>query len=128
VWTPIVFLGLMILLGWVFGWVLGLVLLLAATLYVHYDAKKYGVESHAWLTLLFAIIGLPLHANELHKLRKAQQTGQVRTLVEPTAKPQPSVNGRQVADVVKPTKFCRECGAKIPRDSTYCEECGARLA
>jgi ribosomal protein L40E len=25
-------------------------------------------------------------------------------------------------------KFCRECGAKIPRDSTYCEECGARLA
>jgi len=26
------------------------------------------------------------------------------------------------------TKYCRECGAKIPRDSTYCEECGARLA
>jgi hypothetical protein len=128
VWTPIVFLGLMILLGWVFGWILGLVLLLAATLYVHYDAKKHGVESHAWLTLLFAIIGLPLHANELHKLRKAQQAGLVRTLAEPTAKPQPSVNGRQVADVVKPTKFCRECGANIPRDSKYCEKCGTRLA
>jgi ribosomal protein L40E len=26
------------------------------------------------------------------------------------------------------TKFCRECGAKIPRDSTFCEECGAKLA
>jgi len=25
-------------------------------------------------------------------------------------------------------KFCRECGAKIPRDSRYCEECGTRLA
>ena len=25
-------------------------------------------------------------------------------------------------------KFCRECGAKIPRDSMFCEECGTRLA
>jgi len=25
-------------------------------------------------------------------------------------------------------KFCRECGAKIPRDSMFCEECGAALA
>jgi hypothetical protein len=117
----------MIFLGFFFSWVGGLLGLMGATIYVHYDAKKYGVESHAWLTLLFAIIGLPLHANELHKLRKAQQTGQVRTLVEPTAKPQPSVNGRQVADVVKPTKFCRGCGASIPRDSTFCEECGTKL-
>jgi len=23
-----------------------------------------------------------------------------------------------------PTKFCRECGAKILQDSKYCEECG----
>ena len=27
----------------------------------------------------------------------------------------------------KKTKFCRECGASIPRDSKYCEECGASL-
>ena len=25
-------------------------------------------------------------------------------------------------------KFCRECGAKIPRDSVFCQECGAALA
>ncbi len=25
------------------------------------------------------------------------------------------------------TKFCRKCGAKIPRDSDFCEECGTRL-
>ena len=31
------------------------------------------------------------------------------------------------ADVVKPTKFCRECGAEIPRESKYCEKCGVRL-
>jgi len=27
-----------------------------------------------------------------------------------------------------PTKFCRHCGAKIPRVSKFCEECGAELA
>lgn len=26
-----------------------------------------------------------------------------------------------------PTKFCRECGAKIPGDSRYCKKCGAEL-
>jgi len=25
------------------------------------------------------------------------------------------------------TKFCRHCGAKIPRDSKFCEECGSQL-
>jgi DNA-directed RNA polymerase subunit RPC12/RpoP/ribosomal protein L40E len=24
-------------------------------------------------------------------------------------------------------KFCRYCGAKIPRDSAFCEQCGTRL-
>ena len=128
VWVPILWLVGMFFLGLFFSWVGGLLGLIGATIYVHYDARKYGVVSHTVFTLLFAIIGLPLHAIELHNLRKAQQAGLVRTLVEPTAKPQPSVNGRQVADVVKPTKFCRECGVEIRRDSTYCEECGARLA
>ena len=27
----------------------------------------------------------------------------------------------------KRTKFCRYCGAKIPRASKYCEECGGQL-
>jgi len=31
------------------------------------------------------------------------------------------------AQPVPSTKFCRECGVKIPRDSTYCEECGKNL-
>ncbi len=26
------------------------------------------------------------------------------------------------------TKFCRECGERIPRDSVFCEECGAKIA
>jgi hypothetical protein len=32
------------------------------------------------------------------------------------------------AQPIPPTKFCRECGASIPRDSKYCKECGASLA
>jgi hypothetical protein len=122
VWTPIFYLGLMIFLGWVFGWILGVVLLVAAALYVHYDAKKYGIESHVWLTLLLAIVGLPLHANELHKLRKAQQAKKTWAGTGAPA----ATEG--LSGMEKPTKFCRRCGAKIPRDSTYCEECGARLA
>ena len=31
------------------------------------------------------------------------------------------------APMKKTTKFCRECGVKIPRDSKYCEECGEKL-
>jgi len=31
------------------------------------------------------------------------------------------------SDTIKPTKFCRRCGAKIPRDSKYCEECGGGM-
>jgi hypothetical protein len=127
VWFPILFLVLVIFLGFLSPG-LGVLTLIGATLYVYVDAKKYGIgSSRAIVTLLFSIIGLPLYAYDLHKLRKAQQTGQLLTLVEPTAKPQPSVNGRQVADVVKPTKFCRVCGAKIPRDSMFCQECGEKI-
>lgn len=32
------------------------------------------------------------------------------------------------APMEEATKFCRECGAKIPGDSKYCEECGKKLA
>ena len=142
VWVPILWLvGILFLgiLGFIYsflyspapsllGWFLGLLGLIGATIYVYSSSKRFGIEGgRAIITFLFAIVGLPLYSYELHKLRKAQQAGLVRILVEPTAKPQQSVNGRQVADVVKPTKFCRECGAKIPRDSTYCEECGANL-
>jgi len=146
VWAPILWLVAIILLGfisWISGlWVVGMpgwVVLICAAVYVHYDAKKYGIESHALLTLLLAIIGLPLHANELHKLRKAQQTGQVQILKpervearapDATVKPQPPVSGEvagERSDITKPTKFCRKCGAKIPRDSEFCEECGTRL-
>ncbi len=32
------------------------------------------------------------------------------------------------APVAPPLKYCRYCGAKIPRQSKFCEECGATLS
>ena len=39
----------------------------------------------------------------------------------------PSTTVASVAPMQRITKFCRECGVKIPRDSKYCEECGKKL-
>jgi hypothetical protein len=49
--------------------------------------------------------------------------------------PKPTKSGVRLAtagetktpSTIGPTKFCRECGAKIPRDSIFCEECGKRI-
>ena len=38
--------------------------------------------------------------------------------------PQPAA---QAAPAGASTKFCRNCGAKISRESKFCEECGTRL-
>ncbi len=48
-----------------------------------------------------------------------------RKSVPPTLIQHPAVTPSPA--LASPTKFCRHCGAKIPRDSKHCEECGARL-
>jgi hypothetical protein len=37
-------------------------------------------------------------------------------------------NEERPRTATSPTKFCRYCGAKIPRQSKFCEECGKALA
>lgn len=44
------------------------------------------------------------------------------TETPPTVKPQTTVARESL------TKFCRHCGARIPRDSTFCQECGKEVA
>jgi hypothetical protein len=44
--------------------------------------------------------------------------------VEPTAEPAPEKPARPS---LSPTMYCKECGAKISRDSIFCEECGTKL-
>jgi ribosomal protein L40E len=54
----------------------------------------------------------------------------VRETVQLPVKPPPEEIPIEtpVAQPVGLTKFCRECGAKIPKDSVFCEECGMNLA
>jgi len=69
-WVPILWL-VAILLGSLVFWLAGPVLLVIATIWVYFDSKKRGVGGSPWLvTLLFAIVGLPMYAYELHKVRK----------------------------------------------------------
>jgi hypothetical protein len=72
VWIPVLWLVAIILLGYYLG-LLGIVVLICATIYVHYNSKKFGIGgSKALITLLFAVIGLPLYAYDLHELRGRQ--------------------------------------------------------
>lgn len=64
---------------------------------------------------------------ELHKLRKAQQTGQFGSSVEPTTPATTPSVAQEASATSLPTKFCRNCGAKIARDSKFCEECGGKM-
>jgi len=49
-----------------------------------------------------------------------------KRIVQPVPSPTPP----QLAATEPPlqTKFCRECGADLPRESKYCEKCGKKLA
>jgi hypothetical protein len=72
VWIPIVLLILIVALGFV-AWWLGVAMLIFATFYVHVNSRKFGVGGgRAFVTLLVAIVGLPLYAHDLHKLRQSQ--------------------------------------------------------
>jgi hypothetical protein len=72
VWVPVVWLCGILITGIAFG-LFALVLLVAAAVYVHYNSKKFGIGGdRAILTAIIAIIGLPLYANDLHKLRQMQ--------------------------------------------------------
>ena len=59
--------------GFLFSWIGGAIVLILATIWVYYDSKKYGLDDSLWLiTLLFAIVGLPLYAYRLHQISKGK--------------------------------------------------------
>ncbi len=125
VWVPIVLLLAMLLLSYRIPFA-GVGLFIVATLYVHYSSKKFKIGGgRAFVTLLFAIVGLPLFAYDLHKLKQHQRSPVSQPLA--SAGPMPTV-AKPAQVTVPEAKFCRECGAKIPRDSMFCEECGTKLS
>ncbi len=65
-------------------------------------------------------------------VRKETRNGEtvyVATGKQATTQPvsQPKVEMAPAVPTGAPTKFCRNCGAKISRESKFCEECGTRL-
>jgi hypothetical protein len=70
VWLPILWLVVLLASSFLLGW-LGVIVLILATVWVYKDSKNRKLGDSLWiLTLLFAIVGLPLYAYRLHQLRK----------------------------------------------------------
>jgi hypothetical protein len=77
VWKPILWLVVILFLGYLSPLALmGLIMLFFATIWVYRDSKKHGLSESLWVvTLLFAIVGLPLYAYRLHQLRTGMIVG-----------------------------------------------------
>jgi hypothetical protein len=77
VWKPILWLVVILFLGYLSPLALmGLIILFFATIWVYRDSKKHGLSESLWIvTLLFAIVGLPLYAYRLHQLRTGMIVG-----------------------------------------------------
>ena len=96
-------------------------------------AAKYGFwgSPSEYVILVFSVACLIL-------LWAAALTTRVASVWQPTpavpsmpAVPEPAAPPKEPPTAVvpaMPTKFCRFCGAKIPRVSKYCEECGKKVA
>ena len=80
------------------------------------SAEKAKAEALILFTLQAAILVLVVACPIVGILLYNRRKQSVKTTMKPT--PAKAVG----------SKFCRECGASIPRDSTFCEECGKKLA
>ena len=117
------------LLPYILRLIVGLAVAFAAGLAVYWDAKNQGDDSAgSWaLGVIYRAIGRigvkcpNCKKATLKNFSVCKHCGAVLTVGTPQLKitePSPTTISM---------KFCRECGAKIPRDSNFCEECGAQL-
>ena len=114
-------------------------------------SDKWNYLPYLFPVLIFAIVAVILFfarrgniptpelpgLKMLRPKRSRKRTRRSKTKVETIARePERQVtemaeikeSAEPIAESKKTTMFCRECGAKIPRDSTYCEECGTKLS
>lgn len=83
------------------------------------------------IQLIVAVVLLCLVASALGIWRRTRRKRPESDTEEPVAVTglrKPTETAPDKTKVMVDTKFCRNCGAKIPRDSTYCEECGTNLS
>lgn len=65
--------------------------------------------------------------NVLRKEKKNGETVYVAATAAQTSGTTQTPSLVEPAATVASTKFCRQCGAKIPSESKFCEKCGAPL-
>lgn len=104
--------------------------------------SRFAAEAGFWSSSAFYILSILLALILLFLLAFAAWELYTRKIVSvwqptptdlsrpPAPAPEPArpVTEQAIAKPTVPTKFCRHCGAKIPRDSMFCEECGKKLA
>jgi ribosomal protein L40E len=112
------------------AWALGtwLLLIIVLPLYLYHRAYGSKGEGDLFWTCTSG------HANEARyadiKMGRAIQCSRCSEIYDKTRITQgttttlgnPTVSGATIL-----TMFCRECGAKIPRDSKFCKECGTKV-
>jgi hypothetical protein len=90
--------------------------------------KKFNTIDHWTYFVLLLPLAFLFHVNDLNKLRQQHPT-QDTTTADKAIDVAVPVTSTETESVVtgKATKFCRYCGAKMPRNSKFCEECGSQL-
>jgi len=87
---------------------------MVAFIYVHYNSKKFKIGGErALLTLFLAVIGLPVYAHDLYKLKHLQDFKRAKSLIESTI-----------------TRICVNCGrnlSNMPSDIKNCPYCQEKL-
>jgi len=91
--------------------------------------KTVTAQWRADNTLPYVILGAIIAFMTIALLLTIRRSSAQRPAPPTSTPPAPSAGTalQTIPDTLVPAKFCRRCGAKIPRDTEYCEECGTRL-
>jgi hypothetical protein len=97
--------------------------------WVYKDAQKRDMDATVWLAvvLLGGCIGCIVYLIVRHPI--GGETSKTPSYTpEPTYIPEettaPSYETEKVTEIT--TKYCRNCGEKIPSDATFCPICGSK--
>ncbi|MFX0056682.1 MAG: zinc-ribbon domain-containing protein [Candidatus Hodarchaeota archaeon] len=98
-------------------------------IWVYKDAQKRDMDATVWLlvVLIAGCIGCIIYLIVRHPIGD-EVSKQPSYTPEPSYQPQdmPATPYTPEKPTEISTKYCRNCGEKIPYDATYCPICGSR--
>jgi ribosomal protein L40E len=92
-----------------------------------------GTNNDLLIGILVAVVVVAVAAAYLMSQKKKSTKADQKQTVTPITKtteptqPKPPPQPSEIKPESKSSKYCRKCGATIPRDSVFCEECGTKL-